>query len=185
MLAAPSVARGHLGQLHAAAIRIAQSRPQLLVDTEAAHGLEQQLIHAVVNCVPAELAEKVPPTTDRYQDILSRFEDLLHAQPNRSLSMAEICAALSVSDRLLRRLCSVHLGVGPIDYIRLRRMSLVRRDLWRGSDGAAGVSQIAQRHGFANGSRFAASYRKVFGELPSVTLRRSLRAGTADLTRRR
>src|SRR5215469_5703977 len=37
--------------LHAAAIRIAGKSPQMLVDNEAARGLEQQLLHAVVECI--------------------------------------------------------------------------------------------------------------------------------------
>lgn len=45
----PAPANGtRLHHLHAAAIRMAQIRPQALVDAEAAHGLEQQLIHALV-----------------------------------------------------------------------------------------------------------------------------------------
>ncbi|HEV7995975.1 MAG TPA: helix-turn-helix transcriptional regulator [Stellaceae bacterium] len=182
----PAPANGtHLHHLHAAAIRMAQIRPQALVDAEAAHGLEQQLIHALIKCLPAGMEDKRVTATDRCQDILSRFEDLLKAQPNRNLHMAEICAALSVSDHLLRSLCLEHLGLGPTAYIRVRRMSLARRDLWRGNHGVASVSGAARRHGFHDGGRFAASYRELFGELPSVTLRRSLRAGTADLARRR
>src|SRR5215472_7669705 len=37
--------------LHTAAIRIAAKSPQMLVDSEAARGLEQQLLHAVVECL--------------------------------------------------------------------------------------------------------------------------------------
>lgn len=75
--------------------------------------------------------------------------------------------------------------MGPISYIRLRRMSLVRRDLWRENNREASVFEIARRHGFPDRGRFAASYRALFGELPSATLRHRVRAGTADLARRR
>ena len=101
------VVRAHLGELYTAAVRIAQTRPQLLADAERAHGLEQQLIHALIKALAAGSAARGTPTQSRYQDILGRFEDLLNAQPNRSLRMAEICAALNVSDRLLR---SIMLG---------------------------------------------------------------------------
>ena len=144
----PPAAGRHLRQLHAAAIRMAQIRPQAFVDAEAAHGLEQQLIHALVECLPAGSAERGDPGRASAPGHSGRFEDLLQAQPDRNLRMAEICAALGVSDRLLRRLCSEHLGMSPTGYLRLRRMSLVRRDLRRGDHGAAGVSEIARRYGF-------------------------------------
>lgn len=115
----PSVARcwlpprtpgRQLGQLHAAAIRIAETRPQALIDAEAAHGLEQQLIHVPVKCLSARLADNSLPDTGRYQDILSRFEDLLEAQPNRNPHMAEICAALDVSDQCNEFLPTAHVS---------------------------------------------------------------------------
>ena len=70
-------------------------------------------------------------------------------------------------------------------YLRLRRMSLVYRALWRGDPDAASVSEVARRYGFRNLGRFAASYRALFGELPSATLRRSLHPEMAHLVLRR
>ena len=137
----PSAGR-HLRQLHAAAIRAAATHPQALVDAEAAHGLEQQLIEVLVECLPAGLVDKRVPATGPHQDILGSFEDLLQAQPDRNLRMAEICSALGASDRQLRSLCAEHLGMGPAAYIRLHRMSLVRRALGRGEgNGGASVSE--------------------------------------------
>lgn len=181
---APAACR-YLGRLHATAMRIAETRPQLLVDAEAAHGLEQQLIHALVKCLQAGLADKGDQGAQRQHDILGRFEELFQARRDESMRMTEICSALGVSDRQLRSLCAQHLGMGPTAYIRLRRMSLVRRDLWRGDRGVVSVSGVARRYGFHNRGHFAASYRCVFGELPSATLARSLCLGVADLTRRR
>jgi AraC-like DNA-binding protein len=181
----PPAAGGDLRHLHAAAIRMAQARPQALADAEAAHGLEQQLIHAAVDCMPAVAAGADIRAAHRHQDIMSRFESLVQTQPDRNLRMAEICAALGVPDRLVRSLCAKHLGMSPTGYVRLHRMSLVRRALGHDDQGAASVSEAARRYGFGDHSHFAASYRTLFGELPSVTLRRRLRGGSADLMRRR
>jgi AraC-like DNA-binding protein len=114
-----------------------------------------------------------------------RFEALLQAQPERNLRMAEICAALGVSERLLRSLCAEHLGMSPTTYLRLRRMSLVHRTLRRGEPEATSVSEVARGYGFGSLGRFAADYRALYGELPSATLRRSLHPGTAHLVLRR
>lgn len=47
----PLAARRELRELHQAGIRVAEIRAGLLTDGEAAHGLEQQLIHALVDCL--------------------------------------------------------------------------------------------------------------------------------------
>jgi len=62
---------------------------------------------------------------------LVRFEGLLQIQSDRNLRLAEICAALGVSDRTLRSLYAEHLGMSPTSYLRLRWMSLIYRALGR------------------------------------------------------
>jgi AraC-like DNA-binding protein len=171
-------------QLHRAGTRMAERRPETLVGAEAAHGLEQQLIHALVECLSAGSANEATPAARRLQDVMVRFEGLLQAQPERNLRIGEICAALGVSERTLRSLCAEHLGMSPTSYLRLRRMSLVYRILWRGGPDAS-VSEVARRYGFRDLGRFAASYRALFGELPSATSRRGLHPGMAHLVPRR
>ena len=122
-------AHKHLRHLHAAAIRMARIRPQAVIDTEAAHGLEQQLIHAVIDCLAAGPMGGARPSTRRHQETMVRFEQLLQSRPNRRLVVAEFSAALGISERLLRRLCAEHLGMSPTSYDRRRRMSLVRSTL--------------------------------------------------------
>jgi AraC-like DNA-binding protein len=170
---APSAWR-HLRSLHAAAIRMAAHHPQALVDAEAAHGLEQQLIHAIVECLAESSADAASRSGRRHQDIMVGFERLLHAQSDRDIRIPEACASLGVSQRLLRSLCAEHLGMSPTGYNRLRRMSLVRYALRRGEVAVASVSDVARQYGFHSPGRFAVNYRAVFGESPSATLRRGI-----------
>jgi AraC-like DNA-binding protein len=168
----PQAAGKDLHRLHAAATRMAEIHPQALVDAEAAHGLEQQLIHAVVECLSEGLGGEGNAAARRHQDMMVGFEHLLQAHPDRNVRMTELCAALGVSNGLLRRVCAEHLGMSPTGYDRLRRMSLVRRTLQHGNEPAAHVSEVARRYGFGQPGRFALEYRVLFGELPSTTLHR-------------
>jgi AraC-like DNA-binding protein len=61
--------------------------------------------------------------------------------------------------------------MGPIRYLNLRRMHLVRRALLR-ADPSKTVTQVATDHGFWELGRFAVGYRALFGESPSATLHR-------------
>ena len=62
--------------------------------------------------------------------------------------------------------------MGPIRYLTLRRMNLVRRALQRADASTATVTQLATDHGFWELGRFSVNYRQLFGESPSETLRR-------------
>ncbi|MFL5268860.1 MAG: helix-turn-helix domain-containing protein [Stellaceae bacterium] len=177
----PPGAGGHLRQLHRAAIRMAETRPETLVGSEAAHGLEQQLIHALVECLSAGSANKVATAARRRRDIAVRFEGLIQTQPERVLPITEMCAMLRVSDHMLSRSCAEQLGMSPTSYLRRRRMMLVHRLLSRGCLDAGSVSTAARRYGFRDLGRFAANYRDVFGELPSATLRRGSGEGMSRL----
>jgi len=72
---------------------------------------------------------------------------------------------------MLRTCCAKFLGMGPTQYIRLKRLGMVRTALRRGDFPAPTIGDIAQRYGFSELGRFAGLYQSVFGELPSATLR--------------
>jgi AraC-like DNA-binding protein len=175
----PPAAVRQLRHLHRAAVRMAEARAGALTDLQAAHGLEQQLLHALIECL-SDGAEEETAAASRHRDILARFEDLLVDEP--SLPMLDICAALGVSDRLLRECCKKHLGMGPSRYRRLRGMQQVHRALRSGTPDIASVSEVARRHGFRGLGRLAANYRALYGERPSATLRRASRHGAVQLT---
>lgn len=170
----PSAKAGRdLALLHTRATRVANARAGVITISDPARTLERELLEALIACLSQGPVKPGNDANARHDSIMARFEDLLQAHPNRALTSAEICAALDVSGRTLRKCCGEHLGMGPIPYIRFRRMQLARRAL-RGADPAtARVAQIAAQHGFSEAGRFAGAYRTRFGELPSVTLRRS------------
>ena len=125
----PPAARRELRQLHQSAMRAAETRSGMLIDGEAAHGLEQQLIHAPVDCLSTALLDD-DKSAQRHRDVLARFEDLLQMQP--FLSVAEISAALGVSAPMLRKGCRGAFGDEP-------------EQLPSPSPDATGASRAAQR----------------------------------------
>jgi len=175
----PRAAVRQLRGLHRAAIRMAEGRAGALTDLQAAHGLEQQLLHALIECL-SEGAGMETVTDRRQRDILARFEDLLVAEP--SLRTGDICAALGVSEHSLRECCKQHLGMGPSRYRYLCAMQQVHRALRSGNSDTANVSGVAVRYGFRGLGRLAANYRALYGELPSATLRHAFKAGVTELT---
>jgi len=168
----PASAGRDLRAFHAAAMRIAGKRPEDLVDSEAAHGLEQQLFHTIAECLSLGSAgDDDAHAARRNHAVMIGFEELLGASGGARNSMSSICRALDVSERRLRQLCAAHLGISPTAYERLQRMWRTRRALRR-ANGTESVSAIARLNGFQDLGRFAINYRSAFGESPSTTLRK-------------
>lgn len=163
-------------RLFRAAIRVTGSRLDAPTSPEAARGLEQQLVEALAECLSVA-PPKPPGRREQFQTgVMARFEECLRTHPERLPSLAELSARLGLPARTLRAYCGRHLGVAPGRYLRLRRLERLRRELQDTRPGVTTVSALALRCGLAQPGRLAGNYRRLFGELPSETLRRG-RAG--------
>jgi transcriptional regulator GlxA family with amidase domain len=159
-------------RLHEMVGQIAKTTSDLLVLPEVARSLEQELIHLMIRCLIESVSSGMTTGGRRHDAIVARLEEFLEANPDTPLYLTEICAAIGVAERTLRGACEEHLGMGPIRYLSLRRMHLVRRALLRADPSTATVTRLATDHGFWELGRFSVAYRTLFGESPSESLRR-------------
>ena len=161
-----------LQRLHAAAGQLAEDAPEIIAHPEAAHGLEQALIEAMVGCLAdAERCEN-SLAQGHHAIVMRRFRRVVEENPEEPLLIPEICKAIRVSIRTLQMCCQEHLGMGPKRYLLLRRMHLARRALRQSEATSTTVTRVATRYGFWQLGRFAVEYQSLFGESPSVTLSR-------------
>jgi AraC-like DNA-binding protein len=156
--------------LHDSAARLVAIPPNTSAQPEVAKSLERALIDAMIQCVTSSPL-KMRAAARRHAEIIARLEDLLAANRDQPLYLAEICATTGVSERTLRVCCHEHLGMGPVRYLWLRRMHLARAALIRADPANATVTSIATDHGFWELGRFSVEYRTLFGESPSASLR--------------
>jgi AraC-like DNA-binding protein len=159
-------------KLHEMVGQLAKTTPDILVLPEVARSLEQELIYLMIRCLIESASSGMTTGGRRHDAIVARFEEFLEANPDTPLYLTEICAAIGVAERTLRAACEEHLGMGPIRYLTLRRMHLVRRALLRADPSTATVTRIVTDRGFWELGRFSVSYRTLFGESPSESLRR-------------
>ena len=85
-------------------------------------------------------------------------------------TMSELCDAACVSESRLRQAFVDVVGEPPNRYFQYRLLNRLRTQLVSADPGDASVSSIAATLGVSHFSRFAANYRRAFGELPSETL---------------
>jgi AraC-like DNA-binding protein len=172
LITLPPAAMARLQRLHAAAGQLAEDAPEIIAKPEAAHGLEQLLIEAMVACLGIGKASGNSLAQGQHAVVMRRFWQVVEENREQPLYMPEICKAIRVPDRTLRMCCQEHLGIAPKRYLLLRRMHLARRALRQAALDGATVTDIATRYGFWQLGRFAVEYQLLFGEPPSATLRR-------------
>jgi AraC-like DNA-binding protein len=137
----------------------------------AADFLRRTIIEGFV----VSLTSALPP--DRGQSgctgarLVSETEDYVDAAGGRPVHVSELCSALKVSRRSLHRAFANTLGMGPVAYLRRKRLSEVQSVLKRSDPATISIGDLAFEHGFPEPGRFATYYRAHFGERPSETCR--------------
>lgn len=106
------------------------------------------------------------------QSTLRRAEDFLMQHLTRPVTRPELAAAAGVSIRTVSRGFHERYGIGPLAWLKLRRLEAAQRELRSMAPGETSVTEVALRYGFEHLGRFAADYRRRFGETPSATLRK-------------
>ena len=110
------------------------------------------------------------PVTSRRQ-VVERAEAFLSARIGESVSIAQLCRVAGVSERSLRNAFYDVRGMSPKRFAMRARLTQVRRALSDANGTRGAVTTIATDYGFFELGRFASTYKAVFGESPSATLR--------------
>jgi AraC-like DNA-binding protein len=164
----------HLIRLHSRVCRLAEVRHHLISNAEVIRSMEQELLHALVKCLTSDDTGWKEKPRSHHAEIMLRFEDALRVRRGSQLDIPDLCATLGVPERTLRMCCTDFLGVSPTRYFLLRRLNKARLALLRADRVTASVAEIARSCEFSELGRFAVTYRSVFGETPSATLRRAV-----------
>ena len=162
-----------LRRLHAQICRLAETKPRLLAHTEVARAIEQSLIQTLVACLTAASVRADGPTKRRHARIMTRFEEVLAEHLGEPLRTIDLCELIWVKEPTLRSCCSEFLGMSPIRYVLLRRLSRARVTLRDAAPDGANLSELVRGFGFAELGRFEAAYRAAFSEAPLTTLQRA------------
>ena len=90
---------------------------------------------------------------------------------SRIPAISELCLAAQVSERRLRQAFTAEFDTPPTRFFRAWALAEAHRRLAEPETAAPSVTTVALDIGFEHLGRFAGSYRKIYGESPSTTLR--------------
>ena len=97
--------------------------------------------------------------------------DYVEDHLGEAIRLADLCGHAGVGLRTLQRAFREHFGLSPLQYVERRRMHAARRLLRSMRLGVPSIAAVALKVGEVHPGRFSARYRRLFGELPSETLR--------------
>ncbi len=139
------------------------------------HLISSQLVHAVTTGLLLAanhdyrelLLSPAPAARPR---TVKRAIDAIHAHPEESWTVSELAQFVGVSVRTLQDGFRRYVGVSPVTYLRDVRLERVHEDLIQADPRHDTVADVAYRWGFWHLGRFAAEYRRRYGQPPSKTL---------------
>lgn len=140
-------------------------------------GLENQILLSIFNIMTEEYFQSKKPLYHSSQRNNSRvlriLFDYIQGNNTEQQRVEKLCQIAQVSERTLQYLFKRELGMTPKAYLKGQQLYKVHQLLWHAKQFTIEVRTIANQFGFWHMGQFAADYRKMFGELPSETLRRN------------
>jgi len=102
---------------------------------------------------------------------IAHVEDYMFANLINPVSRARLAEIAGVSVRSLSRAFVKRHGVGPMRFLKERRMEAVRMELINASPENTKISDVALQYGFTELGKFSLLYKSVYNEKPSETLK--------------
>ncbi|MPZ39195.1 MAG: helix-turn-helix domain-containing protein [Rhizobiales bacterium] len=145
-------------------------QPDFEVTPDALAWVESKISDVILDMIPsAEIIEALHNRARVARAVLQ----LLHDRKDSPPRVTEMCELVGARERTLYLSCVEAFGRPPAQLSMELRLNAARRALVHPAKGAT-ITSVAAQYGFVHFGRFAAMYSQRFGELPSVTLGKSL-----------
>ena len=146
------------------------------LDPPSKEALTQQLLEDCLYlldnaCVCLDRGALQRRTEER--SVMKRIGEWAADSPEETLNLLELSQVAGVSLRQVQHAFKAYTGMTPTHWLRLRRLNSAHRELLSRTPMETTVAEVAMNWSFWHLGRFSSSYRALFKELPSETLKRS------------
>jgi AraC-like DNA-binding protein len=162
-----------LGAALSAVERFAHDQPGLFEDETWRANTERNVVNGIFG-----LIDSANLTSNAKGEVRLRTARRIVREAEEKLAgmattpgIGALCRALRVPRRTLERSFRETLNLSPSEYLRIRALNAVRRELLMAEARPGAIARIAIDNGFWHLGRFAGAYRALFGERPFDTLR--------------
>lgn len=144
----------------------------LIADDAVWPSLERSLFKLIAQTVPNNL-DNTPSDGSvlRTPKTVEQAERFIETEYLSDLDVATVAEAVGVSARSLHYAFQTSRGYSPMSYLLQCRLGRAHHALLSSDPHDTSVAHVATDCGFSHLSKFAAAYRRHYGELPSQTLK--------------
>lgn len=146
--------------------------PPILTSSRLGHYIEFEIARRLLSVLASSRPAASPPPSRMRDRAVSRAVEHIEENAEEPINLSDLCLITGASERTLRYGFLERYGVSPKTYLQAFRLNGVRSELRRVDPASTKVIDIANNWGFWHMGKFAADYRRLFGELPSETLNR-------------
>jgi len=140
--------------------------------------IDQDLVGQLLRLLSGGPPESRSKTRHRDR-ALKRCMEFIEQPTRRLIDVQELCRVSGASWRTLDYAFQERFGVTPQAYLRARRLNAVQQELRNARPERGAIGKVAGAWEFWHMGDFARNYRRLFGELPSETLRGKQSTGRA------
>ncbi|MBV1916179.1 MAG: helix-turn-helix transcriptional regulator [Pseudomonadales bacterium] len=155
--------------------------PSLISTKGIQQEIECELPLLLLNALSSAEQQQGLASPGKRHSTLKKAVDYIKEFSNTPITLNNLCDETQVSARTLQHAFTDHFGMTPKAYLRVQRLNNARKQLFSSMPDNDQVTDIAYRNGFNHMGQFSADYYKLFGELPSETLKNHRRPGRSDI----
>jgi AraC-like DNA-binding protein len=174
LIRAPHAASRQLVRAAKDAMDTVQSTPVSANTTRFCDIERSLLVDLAAAIMPCGVVARSPScrNSSNLDRVIREALGFLRAQDGHDLHVEHLCRAIDVAERSLLRAFHRFFGVGPTQYLKLRRLNKVHCALQAHDCKETTVTGMLTTWGVTELGRFAGTYKALFGESPSETLRK-------------
>ena len=155
-------------------LETSQQAPANLANHQAQSQIADEFLDLITTCLDTYTQSQSHVVRAGRDRLVRRVRKYLDRTWDEPINITTLCEDLSITRRTLQNAMQEVLGVSPQAYLKAVRLNGVRRALKDRDRMSTSIADIAAEWGFWHLSQFAQDYRRLFGELPSVTRNLSL-----------
>jgi AraC family ethanolamine operon transcriptional activator len=165
--AAAQVRQAARGYLDASARALARrDAPSPL--PEMARAMIELLAHALVSTQPPRSQKQ---SLNRQRQLIRKAEAYCELNKAQPLRIGQLCLETDISERSLRAAFHKLTGMSPLVYLKTEQLNRAHDLLRAGNPDETLIKNVALANGFSHLGQFSQSYKQLFGELPSETIK--------------
>ncbi len=135
--------------------------------------MEDEILEMLQSLFTTQVLET--PRLTKGEHISFDILEKVYGHMDGKINIKTLAQEYAVSGHTLQTSFKALFGFTPKRFFRLLKLNHVYYDLKNADAQSSSVSKIAQKWGFTHMGRFSLYYKELFGENPSVTLKRALK----------